>query len=206
MHSKEKVTWLSNILPEGPCIDPTAEMLSASQPGLKVMMYVETGKLLEMRRKLENEIERVSEKYISSHPQETKSCLDKIKELRSEYIYDIRDFFDMYKQVLEEPAVLDEWTKELKEISLKVRVHANKISAFALTLATSPPPRPRHLNTSLLVTEVRARVVMDRDSRSLPSTIIPVPKLSCMDTALPLAIDNILPDLTPHTRLLFSQK
>ena len=87
----------------------------------------ETGKLLEVRRELEKEIERISEDFISSHYIETKSYLDHIRELRNNYQDEIGDFVENYTVVLQDPSVLYAWTKEVKDIASVVKKHANVI-------------------------------------------------------------------------------
>ena len=61
MQSKERLSGLSQYLPGGPCALPTPQMLSASQSDLETLMHVETEKLLGLRKKLEKEMERISD-------------------------------------------------------------------------------------------------------------------------------------------------
>ena len=68
-----KLTWLSSILPDSKAV-PTPLMLSASQSELKDMMNGETGRLLELRGELENEMEKTCEEITSSHDLRHQSC------------------------------------------------------------------------------------------------------------------------------------
>ena len=81
MQSKERLPWTC-IGPGGPRARPTAPMLAASQPVLRIMMHEETGKFLELRRDLDKEMELISEDYISSHHLETETFLAHIKKLK----------------------------------------------------------------------------------------------------------------------------
>ena len=92
MQSKERLTWLSSILPDSKAV-PTPLMLSASQSELRDMMNGETGRLLELRGELEKEMEKISEEFISSHDLDTNhSCIWKIRNQRSDYQIKIEDF------------------------------------------------------------------------------------------------------------------
>ena len=108
MQSKEGLPLLSSMLLSGPIIRPPSGMLSASQEELKAMLQGEERNLLEKRRKLFSEIGRVSESDISPIPQEVKICLDQIKLLRNEYLNETVDFISDFKQVLNDPSVLDQ--------------------------------------------------------------------------------------------------
>ena len=134
MESQERLLWLSRLLPGGPCAYPTAQMLSATQSELMAMMHSETEKILELRRKLEEEMRRISEDFISSNHLETESYLDVIKQLKNDYQDAIEDMVDMYREVLEKPEVLDEWTHEAKEIAKLVKKHANVTRTRVLKL------------------------------------------------------------------------
>ena len=63
---QERLPW-SCLVPGGPCSFPTSDMLSASQTELNGMMNEKTGKLLELRRELEKEMELRSKDFVSSH-------------------------------------------------------------------------------------------------------------------------------------------
>ena len=67
-------------------------MLSASQPELKMMMNMETEKLVKLRTELDKELERISEDFISSHHLETESFLAHIKELKYGYQENIEEY------------------------------------------------------------------------------------------------------------------
>ena len=99
-------------------------MLAASQPQLRIMLHGESCKLLELRRNLVEEVEKISEDFISSHHSDTESYLGHIKELKNVYQDGIKDMVDMYTPVLENCEVLDEWTKEVKDIARIVKEHA----------------------------------------------------------------------------------
>ena len=85
-------------------------MLSASQPELEVMMNSETGKLLTLKRVLEVEMERISEDFISSCPQDSETYVEIIRKHKDDYQDGIEDMVEMYREVLEKPEVLDDWT------------------------------------------------------------------------------------------------
>ena len=104
------------------------------------MMNGETGKLLELRRELEKEMQRISEDFISSHYMEVESFIAMIRELKDDYQDSIELFVDKYMAVLEDSHVLDEWTKEVTEIADKVRIHADRIRTKAVLLSASVRP------------------------------------------------------------------
>ena len=144
MQSMERLSWLSKILPAPggpcwPCVSPPPELLSASQLELNAMMHGETGKLLELRRKLEKEMERISEDFISSHCGETESFLDQIRELRNKYQDEIKDFVENFTVVIEDPRVLHEWTQEVKNIGILVKRHSHRIRLKAFQLTSTSP-------------------------------------------------------------------
>ena len=107
MLSQERLIWTQDLLPGNYRAVPSALMLSASQFELNAMMHGETGKLLELRREIEMEMERISEEFISSNHLEVESYLDHIKKMKSDYQDNIEDFVDPYSEVLENPDVLD---------------------------------------------------------------------------------------------------
>ena len=95
MESQERLAWLSRLLPGGPCSFPTAQMLSASQTELKAMMNEKTGKLLELRRELEKEMELRSEECISYHCSvQIETFLEHIKKMKDEYQDEIEEMVD----------------------------------------------------------------------------------------------------------------
>ena len=103
-------------------------MLSASQTELNVMMNEKTGKLLELRRELEKEMELISKDFISSHcSEQTEVFLDHIKKLKNEYQDEIEEMVDMFSPVLADPEVLDKWTQEVKDIGIFVKKHALRL-------------------------------------------------------------------------------
>ena len=137
---------MSQLLPDSK-VRPTAAMLSASQAELMDMMHSETGKLLEMRRELDKEMERISEDFVNNLDLDTTwPHLTQIRRKKSEYQIQVEDFVDMFTEVLDAPHVLDEWTEEVTNIGMKVKEHTNKIIE---TVAENPPikappkPRPR---------------------------------------------------------------
>ena len=136
MQSSERLPWAC-LVPGGPCAFPTAQMLTASQQELRLMLHGESCKLLEMRRKLVEEIEKISEDFISSNYLETESYLGHVKELKNTYQDNIEDMVDMNSPVLKDCEVLDEWTKEVKEIAKIVKEHANEIRTTVLKLDAS---------------------------------------------------------------------
>ena len=142
MQSMDRMSWSSQILPAPsgplgpcwPCVSIPPELLSASQPELKSLMHGETEKLLELKRELEKEMERISEDFISSHYMKTERYLDQIRDQRNTYQDEIEDFVDMYTAVLEDTSVLLDWTKEVREIVSVVSKHANVIRTRVLEL------------------------------------------------------------------------
>ena len=165
MHAQEKMTcsaWLSNLLDGNYKAAPTAHMLSASQNELRVMMHGETGKLLELRRELEKEMERISEDFISTHYKEIHKNLSNITGLRIDYQNEVKDFMNMFTEVLDDTSVLDEWTnvvgdigKVVKEFRVKVRLLANQLDA-------KPPVPPRPIPDVKPVLSVKERKEMNR--------------------------------------------
>ena len=83
------------------------------------------------------EIEKLSEEFISSNYLETESYLGHVKEHKNTYQDNIEDMVDMYAPVLKDCEVLDEWTKEVKEIAKIVKEHANEIRTTVLKLDAS---------------------------------------------------------------------
>ena len=83
MKSSERLPWTC-LVPDGPCAFPTAQMLAASQPELRIMLHGESCKLLELRRKLVVEVENISEDFISSHYLNTEIYLGHMKELKND--------------------------------------------------------------------------------------------------------------------------
>ena len=146
MQSQERLSWLSQLLPDSKAA-PTAAMLSASQTELMDMMHGETGKLLELRRELNKEIERISEDFVSTLDLDTTwPYLTQIRRKKSEYQIQIEDFVDMFTEVLDDPHLLNELTEEVTNIGKKVKEHANKITDI-VTLkppsSAAPKPKPR---------------------------------------------------------------
>ena len=84
MQSQERLSWLTSLLP-GSKAAPTSAMLSASQPELEAMMHGEIGKLLELRRGLEKEMNKITEDFITSNYKVIESHLDKIIENKHDY-------------------------------------------------------------------------------------------------------------------------
>ena len=85
MQTKENMTgsaWLSTLLDGNYKAAPTAHMLSASQTELSAMIHGETGKLLELRRELDREMEKISEDFISTHYREIDKHLSNITGLK----------------------------------------------------------------------------------------------------------------------------
>ena len=142
MSSKSEMLW-THILPGKYRAVPSPLLLSASQPELHTMMHGETEKLLQLRRELEKEMDRISEGFISSNWLEVESYLDHIRKLKNNYQDDIEDFVEQYIEVLEIPNVLDEWTKEVMDIANIVKRHADKIRTRALQVSARPPPKPK---------------------------------------------------------------
>ena len=101
-------------------------------------MHIETGKILELRRKLDEEMNRISEDFISSNHLETESYLNVIKYLKNDYQDAIEDMVDMYREVLEKPEVLDEWTQEVKDIANIVKKHVNVYFDYLLAVKNAP--------------------------------------------------------------------
>ena len=175
-------------------------MLSASQEELKAMLQGEERNLLDKRRKLFSEIERVSESYISPNPKENKICLDQIKVFRNEYLNDTVDFISDYKQLLKDPSVLDEWIMEIDDISQKVKELAKDIEAYAVKLASnsnSPAMFNKHHSdkytmASLLKTELDAN-----SDNSLPKNMLSV---KCPETVQPQDSEFDQPALTLVTK------
>ena len=94
----EKLSW-SLLLPDSKA-RPTAAMLSASQEELMDMMHGETGKLLELRRELYKEMERISEDFVSTLDLDTAwPYLAQIRISKSEYQNQVEDFVDMFSEV-----------------------------------------------------------------------------------------------------------
>ena len=116
---------------------PSALLRSATQVQLKVMMHVETGKLLELREELEKEMEVISPDFISTRLSEVETYLDQVKVLKNAYQDEVEDFVDKYIEVLENPHVLDEWTKEVREIAEVVKKHAHLIRTKAMEVTAS---------------------------------------------------------------------
>ena len=108
------------------------------------MLQGETRNLLEKMMKLFSEIGRVSESDISPNPQEVKICLDQIKLFRNEYLNETVDFISDYKQVLKDPSVLDEWIKEIYDISKLVKDLVKDVTAYALQLSSNSPARSKN--------------------------------------------------------------
>ena len=73
MQSQEKLAWLPHILPGGRGTPPSSQLSSASQSELSAMMHGETGDLLELRRELEKEMEKISEGFISFYYKEVEN-------------------------------------------------------------------------------------------------------------------------------------
>ena len=67
------------------------------------MMHGETGKLLELRRGLEKEMNKITEDFITSNYNVIESHLDKIIEIKDDYQNKIEYFVEMYSEVLENP-------------------------------------------------------------------------------------------------------
>ena len=91
------------------------------------MVHGETGKLLELRRELEKEMERISEDFISTHHKEIAKHLSNITGLKVDYQNEVEDFVNMFTEVLEDTSVLDEWTNEVKDIGKVVKEFRVKV-------------------------------------------------------------------------------
>merc|ERR1719341_2096598 len=143
MQSQQRLSWMTSLLP-GSKAAPTAAMLSASQPELKAMMHGETGKLLELRRELEKEMNRITEDFITSNHKVIENHLDKIIDMKHGYQDKIEDFVDMYSEVLENPHDLAEWSEEVVAIGKKVKELRRNARTIAIQMAARPP-KPRSL-------------------------------------------------------------
>ena len=139
------------------------------------MLKEETRDLLDMRRDLDTEMKRISEEFISTHPQETKSCLENIKSLRNKYRNRIEDLVEMFSQVLSGTAELSmflkKWCSEPRAISRIVKEHAIHARAYALKLAAYPQLSDKLLKAILCGVEDRA-VSSDK---CFMENILPVP-------------------------------
>ena len=152
---------MSQLLPDSKAA-PTAAMLLASQTELMDMMHGETGKLLELRRELDKEMERNLEDFVSNLDLDTTwPHLTKIRRKKSEYQIQVEDFVDMFSAVLDDPHVLDEWTEEVTNIGKTVKYHANKITgivALKPPIRAAPRPKPRPINPQSYSASERAEM------------------------------------------------
>ena len=177
MQSKEGQPLLSSMLLSGPMISSPSGMLSASQEELKAMLQGETRNLLEKKMKLFSEIGRVSESDISPNLQEVNICLDQIKLFRNEYLNETVDFIRDYKQVLKDISVLDEWIKEIDDISKLVKDLVKDVTAYALQLSSNSPARSKnakHLSDKYTMASLLETSAVSSEKNLLKNTL-PVP-------------------------------
>ena len=155
-------------------------------------MHIETGKILELRRKLDEEMNRISEDFISSNHLETESYLNVIKYLKNDYQDAIEDMVDMYREVLEKPEVLDEWTQEVKDIANIVKKHANVTRTKVLQLDAhfySHKPTKTKAKVQMILSsgQVSSRKV---DNTSWLKNILPVPRVTCPETGVSQRVES----------------
>ena len=114
--------------------------MSATKMELHGMMHEETENILVLGERLMKEMDIISEDFISSRYSEVETFLGRIKAMKNTYQDEMEDFVEKYIEVVENPQVLEKWTKEVVNIASIVKKHANKIRIRAQEVAVAAKP------------------------------------------------------------------
>ena len=108
------------------------------------MIQNDIKKLQGLREQLLCEMERTSQGFVSTRYWNSEIVIDQIKDSKNNYQDEVEDFVDRYTEVVENSKLLDEWSKEVKDIAEVVKKNTTKIRKMALqqTHSTEKPYRP----------------------------------------------------------------
>ena len=110
------------------------------------LMPTVTRRLLKVKEELLKEVKRMAEDYFSP---EAETHLAIIRNMKNVYQDEIEDFVELYKEVLENPKVLEGWTQEVRNIARELRQYTDRIKtrAFQVSVPAGRASKPVHMKS-----------------------------------------------------------